>query len=73
MESRLKELTLEFQKMQEETVLDAFNDRLFGRDLLSAPAAATSVFEHKFQELPMLQPITISNETGQIDVLHLPN
>ena len=52
--------------MQEETVLDAFNDRLFGRDLLSATGAAISVFEHKFQELPMLQPITISNETGQV-------
>ena len=51
---------------QEETTPLNRNDLFYGRDFLSATAATTSVFEHKFQELPMIQPITISNETGQI-------
>ena len=52
--------------MQEETVPDAKNDLFFGRDVDSAIGAAITVFLHKFQELPHIQPITISNETGQL-------
>lgn len=52
--------------MQEETVLDAKNDLFYGRDVDSATGVAVSVFEHKFQELTHIQPITISNETGLI-------
>lgn len=53
----------------EETVLDAKNDLIYGREETSAVGAAISVFEHKFRELPMIQPITVSNETGIIKIL----
>ena len=52
--------------MQEETVIDAKNDLLYGREETSAVGAAVSVFEHKFRELPSIQKVTISNETGKV-------
>lgn len=55
--------------MSEETVIDLKNDLIYGREETSAVGAAISVFEHKFRELPMIQPITVSNETGIIKIL----
>lgn len=54
---------------QEETVLDAKNDLFYGREETSAIGGAVSVFEHKFRELPNIQPVTISNETGKVIIL----
>lgn len=51
---------------QEETVPAAKNDLLFGRDPTSATGGAITMFLHKFQQLPHLQPLFISNETGEV-------
>lgn len=57
------------QMLKIETVAAAYNDLLFGRAPTSAVGAAITVFLHKFKELPMIQPITISNETGKVILL----
>ena len=55
--------------MEIETVIAAFNDLIFGREATSATGVAVTMFLHKFIELPMIQPITISNETGVVKLL----
>lgn len=50
--------------MQEETIITAKNDLLFGRK--TAIGVAITSFLHDFRQLPQIQPVTISNETGKV-------
>lgn len=49
---------------REETVPAAKNDLIFGRK--TAIGAGIQAFAHDFRQLPALQPLFISNETGEI-------
>lgn len=51
---------------QEETVVSAKNDLLFGRK--TATGAGITSYLHDFRQLPHIQPLSISNETGKIRI-----
>ena len=63
--TRVEVNSLEMLKI--ETVISAYNDLLFGRK--TAIGVGITAFQHDFRELPMLQPITISHETGIVSIL----
>jgi len=49
---------------QEETVPAAKNDLIFGRK--TATGGGITAFQHDFRQMPAIQPLYISNETGEI-------
>lgn len=51
---------------QEEAVPSAKNDLIFGRK--TAVGAGITAFAHDFRELPQIQQITVSNETGKVRI-----